>query len=111
MTGLLDTGQTLRGNGPTMSSTAAPGADRMAGGLGNDLYLVGAGDNVIEAAGEGTDEVRTALADYSLAADVENLTGTSAAGQTLTGNAANNIVNAGAGNDVLHLWAAAATTP
>ena len=53
------------------------------------------------------DEVRTALAVYSLAGlgNVENLSGTSASGQTLTGNGANNVVTGGSGNDVLHLWA------
>ena len=60
--------------------TAAAGADQLAGGLGNDLYLVEAGDTVIEAAGDGTDEVRTALAAYTLGADLERLTGTSADG-------------------------------
>jgi len=83
------------------------GADRMAGGTGNDLYFVDSdGDVVTEFQGEGSDEVRTVLAGYSLAtlAYVENLTGTSAGGQTLTGNAANNRINAGGGNDFLHLW-------
>jgi Ca2+-binding RTX toxin-like protein len=81
------------------------GADSMAGGAGNDLYFVdNSSDSVTEAAGEGTDEVRTALAVYVLAANVETLTGTSATGQVLTGNAANNLVNAGSGDDVLHLW-------
>jgi Ca2+-binding RTX toxin-like protein len=83
------------------------GADSMTGGTGNDSYVVDdAGDTVAENAGEGNDTVRTSLAAYSLAglAHVENLTGTSAAGQILTGNAASNSVNAGSGNDVLHLW-------
>ena len=45
------------------------GDDTMTGGTGDDIYLVdNAGDIVIENAGEGTDEIRTALADYSLSA-------------------------------------------
>ena len=46
--------------------------------LGNDSYTVdNAGDVVTENAGEGTDEVRTGLAAYVLAANVEILTATS----------------------------------
>jgi len=77
------------------------GADRMAGGGGNDIYIVDeSGDLVIES-GPGLDEVRTALSAYTLPNAVENLTGTSAAGQTLTGNALNNALTGGSGNDTL----------
>jgi Ca2+-binding RTX toxin-like protein len=68
------------------------------GGAGNDVYVVAvAGDSLVEAAGGGTDTVETALSVYLLrAAEVENLTGTSAAGQTLVGSSrANTIVGAG----------------
>jgi len=85
-----------------------PGADAMAGGTGNDAYYVDqAGDAVTENAGEGTDEIRTGLATFSLAGlpNVENLTGTSNSGQSLTGNGAANIVNAGSGNDFVFLQA------
>ena len=48
----------------------------MTGGAGNDIYFVDTiGDVVTEAASEGTDEVRTTLASYTLLADFENLTG------------------------------------
>jgi serralysin len=101
-TGLLNTGQTLRGNALGNFISGGTGADRMVGGLGDDTYLVRAGDNVIESAGAGTDEVRTALAAYTLTAEVERLTGTSATGQALTGNALANVLTGGAGNDVLN---------
>ena len=52
-------------------------------------------------AGSGRDEVRTALAAYVLPANVEVLTGTSAAAQTLTGNALANTITGGAGDDTL----------
>ena len=51
----------------------------MVGGAGNDTYVVdNAGDVVTEAAGEGTDTVQSSI-DYTLGANVENLTLTGAA--------------------------------
>ncbi|HYG47019.1 MAG TPA: calcium-binding protein, partial [Allosphingosinicella sp.] len=84
------------------------GADSMRGGTGHDTYVVdNAGDVVEENAGEGSDAVRTSLAVYSLAAlpNIEALIGTSASGQTLTGNAASNRIEGAGGNDVIHAWA------
>ena len=80
------------------------GDDSMIGGVGNDVYVVdSAGDTITEAANEGT-EVRTTLASYSLAAiaNVENLTGTAATGQALTGTDLDNVITGGAGNDTLN---------
>jgi Ca2+-binding RTX toxin-like protein len=78
------------------------GADQMAGGQGDDTYIVDdIGDTVTEEAGEGIDTVRTSLAGYALTAHVENLVGTSAAGQALTGNALGNVISGGDGNDVI----------
>jgi len=111
LTGLSASGQTLIGNGDVNIITGAggndvfdsgAGADLLAGGGGNDVYyLDNAGDLVTENAGQGIDEVRTGLASYALAANVENLTGLSAAGQSLTGNGLDNIIAAGGGNDVV----------
>jgi Ca2+-binding RTX toxin-like protein len=110
LTGTAATGQSLTGNGLANLITGGAGndtidgglgADQLAGGLGNDLYFVGAGDLVVEAGGAGTDEVRTALAAYTLAANVETLTGTSASGQALTGNDLANLITGGNGNDTL----------
>jgi Ca2+-binding RTX toxin-like protein len=77
------------------------GADQLVGGLGNDLYTMDTSDTIVEAANAGTDEVRTVLAAYTLGANLENLTGTSSAGQSLTGNGLANRLTGGAGNDVL----------
>jgi Ca2+-binding RTX toxin-like protein len=78
------------------------GADILHGGTGNDLYFVDhAGDVVAENGGEGDDEVRTGLAAYSLTPDVERLTGTSTAGQALTGNDLANIIGGLSGSDVI----------
>jgi Ca2+-binding RTX toxin-like protein len=50
-------------------------ADSLFGGVGNDVYFVGArGTSTIERAGEGIDEVRTTDTFYALQANVENLT-------------------------------------
>jgi Ca2+-binding RTX toxin-like protein len=111
LTGTSGAGQTLTGNGSSNIIAAGggndvidggAGADAMAGGLGNDIYTVDNGaDAVTELAGQGTDEVRTALAAYALAAEVETLTGTTNLGQALTGNGLANLITAGWGNDVI----------
>ncbi len=59
--------------------------DTMAGGFGNDTYIVDdIGDQVIETAGEGTDTVRAAVS-YALSANVENLILTASDIQTAPG--------------------------
>ncbi|HEX8126510.1 MAG TPA: calcium-binding protein, partial [Allosphingosinicella sp.] len=62
------------------------GSDVMTGGEGDDIYIADDFDTVVEAAGEGDDEVRTTVAAYALADHVERLTGLSEDGQALTGN-------------------------
>jgi len=79
------------------------GADRMVGDLGNDTYVVdNSGDVLIEAAGAGTDSVRTTLASYTLSANIENLTYTGVGNFSGSGNTLDNIITSGAGNDVLN---------
>jgi Ca2+-binding RTX toxin-like protein len=117
--GYATTAQELIGNslnneitGGTGNDTLDGGAgnDIMKGGAGNDIYVVdAAADTVTEDAGAGMDEVRTTLADYTLAANVENLTGIGVA-QTLRGNALNNIVRGSAYNDTIHLYAGGVDT-
>lgn len=89
----------------------AAGADTLFGGLGNDTFVVdNAGDQVVEAAAEGVDQVFAAVS-HALSANVENLTFSgnaalegwgNALDNVLTGNAGNNTFYAGAGNDVLN---------
>ncbi len=78
------------------------GGDRLEGGLGNDLYFIDTAlDAVVEAALAGTDTIDTTLTGYTLGANVEILilrTGTNATG---TGNALDNTLAAGVGNDTL----------
>ena len=86
------------------------GADSMSGGVGNDNYVVdNAGDVVTEAADEGTDLVYASI-NYTLGANVENLTlnGSAAVNgtgndlaNTIYGNNANNVLSGLGGNDTL----------
>ncbi len=95
------------------------GADTMYGYAGNDTFYVdNAGDKVIEAAGGGSDIVRTSVS-YTLAAGTEieqlgttdssgittiNLTGNEF-GQILIGNAGANVLNGKGGADTLYGYA------
>ncbi|MHC2017818.1 calcium-binding protein [Methylobacterium sp. CM6247] len=86
------------------------GDDIMRGGAGDDVYVVDStGDQVIEAADEGNDTVRSSVT-YSLGANVENviLTGSGAIDATgtggadgLTGNTGDNRLDGGSGDDTL----------
>lgn len=94
------------------------GADTLIGGLGDDLYYVdNVGDVVTEAVGEGIDLVSSSV-NYTLGADVDNLTLTlkaisgtgnaldnviigTASANTLTGAAGNDTLDGGAGADRL----------
>jgi Ca2+-binding RTX toxin-like protein len=102
----LDTDDTLLGTA---------GADILAGGNGNDTYVVeNSVDQVIEAVGGGNDLV-TASTSYALnaGAEVETLSTTNAAGtaaialtgnefgQTIIGNAGNNFLYGNGGADIL----------
>ncbi len=83
-----------------------PGGVKLAGGAGDDVYVVAhPGDTIVELAGEGSDEVRTALAVYSLAgsANVEKLTATSDFNHDFRGNGGDNVVTGAGGNDFIRL--------
>ena len=97
-----DGSDTLNGEAGNDSLDGGTGADVLSGGAGDDTYIVDvAADVVTEAANEGTDTVRTGLTVYTLGANIENLVGTAAFGQTLTGNILNNTLTGGAGADTL----------
>jgi Ca2+-binding RTX toxin-like protein/antitoxin component YwqK of YwqJK toxin-antitoxin module len=85
------------------------GADQMSGGVGDDSYAVdNTGDLVAEAAAEGADSVSASI-DYSLTANVENLTLTGSAiratgnelDNRLMGNAEANVIDGGVGIDAM----------
>ncbi|WP_277930549.1 MULTISPECIES: calcium-binding protein, partial [unclassified Pseudomonas] len=72
------------------------------GGAGDDVYIInGAGGTVIEQVGGGNDEVRTNYGVQGLNANVERLTYTGTGAFTGYGNAIDNIITGGIGNDVL----------
>jgi Ca2+-binding RTX toxin-like protein len=80
------------------------GADYMEGNDGNDVYIVdNAGDSVVEAAGEGVDEVYANLSTYTLGANFENLTSNLIGGAAFhgIGNGLDNVLYGQSGNDSL----------
>ena len=77
-------------------------ANEMYGGLGSDTYVVSAtGDTIVELADQGYDSVETTNSSFTLAANLESLRYTGAGNFTGTGNALDNLIFGGAGNDVL----------
>ncbi len=101
---------TITGNGAANVIDGGAGADTMAGGAGDDTYHVdSAGDEVVDAGGEGNDTVVSSLS-HELDANVENLilTGTgdldgtgNELGNAITGTEGNNTLDGGAGADTL----------
>ncbi|MGO4704412.1 putative Ig domain-containing protein [Microvirga sp. 2MCAF38] len=75
------------------------GVDTMAGGRGDDVYIVSAGDVIVEAAGEGIDTVYSS-ADIVLPKHFENLilTGDATYGY---GNSSNNVIHAASHGGVM----------
>jgi len=99
----------LLGNGLGNRLDGGLGADSMAGGAGDDLYIVDqSGDLVTELAGGGTDTVSSGI-NYTLGDNVENLilTGSATNGtgnaldNILQGNGLGNHLDGGLGNDRL----------
>ncbi|MBB3397890.1 Ca2+-binding RTX toxin-like protein [Rhizobium sp. BK060] len=91
------------GTGNTLDNvlTGGAGVDTLKGGAGDDTYVISTGDIVLENADEGTDTVKTGLAAYTLAANVENVTYLGTVAFTGTGNALDNIIRGGAAPDRL----------
>jgi len=78
------------------------GDDSLAGGLGNDVYIVDSlADTTVEGFFAGTDEVRTALLSFSLAANIENLAFTGTGDFVGVGNSGENRISGKSGNDML----------
>jgi Ca2+-binding RTX toxin-like protein len=99
----------INGTGNELNNTLVGNrrANVLTGGAGDDTYVVGAGDIVVEQANEGIDTVQSAVS-WTLGANLENLTllGTGAIdgtgnslNNTLIGNSAANVLTGGAGHD------------
>lgn len=79
---------------------SAAKADKLIGGQGNDIYIVGAGDTVTEAVDGGSDTIKSTVTVTALAANVENLD-LSIASDNGTGNALDNEITGNSGNNYL----------
>jgi len=98
---------TLIGNTLANSLNGGAGADRMTGGDGSDIYYVdNAGDVVSEtnaiASTGGTDTLYSYLSAYTLGSNLENLRILASGTANGTGNSLNNLIYAGAGNNILN---------
>lgn len=96
----------ITGNAAANVIDGAGGADSMSGGNGNDTYYVdNSGDSVIETNADrvsgGIDSVHSTLATFTLGSNVENLYIDSIDAANGIGNALDNVLFAGIGNNVL----------
>ncbi|MBK6850239.1 MAG: peptidoglycan DD-metalloendopeptidase family protein [Burkholderiales bacterium] len=89
------------GDAGSNSLNGLGGADTMTGGLGNDVYGVdNIGDVVVELAGGGSDQVNSYIS-YTMGAEIEIGRVIGAGALNLTGNALNNTLYAGDGNNII----------
>ncbi len=81
------------------------GVDNLDGGLGNDTYILdSASDHLREAAGEGTDEIRTNFTvtmSTGTYGEIENLTLLGTAALSALGNSLGNVMNGNSGSNTL----------
>jgi Ca2+-binding RTX toxin-like protein len=104
----------LTGNATANTLIGGDGNDTLVGGAGNDTMIGGAGDDTynVDSASDvvnetapgssGIDQVRTTLASYALGANVEKLMFIGTGTFIGTGNALDNIIQGGNGNDTLN---------
>ena len=76
-------------------------ANTLTGGAGNDTYIVGAGDAVVETSSTGGTDTVISSVDFTLGANVERLVLDDPGGLAGTGNTGANRITGGAGNDTL----------
>ncbi|MFC0409466.1 Hint domain-containing protein [Roseomonas elaeocarpi] len=94
---------TLIGSGGSDTLDGGAGADSMVGGSSGDVYVVdNVGDVVVEQDNSGTDLVNTTLNTYTLGNYLENLTFTGTGNFIGNGNALDNVITGGSGNDTIN---------
>ena len=94
---------TLTGGDGNDTLNGGTGADVMAGGAGNDMYVAdNAGDVATELANEGTDRIESYIANTVMPDNIEIGAIGLATGARLDGNALDNVLQDGAGNDILY---------
>jgi Ca2+-binding RTX toxin-like protein len=87
--------------GNRIDGSQSMGANLLVGGLGDDTYVLGAGDTVFELTGEGSDTVVTS-GSYSLSgSEIDNVVLTGNANLDATGNALDNTLEGNGGNNRL----------
>ncbi|WP_409276718.1 M10 family metallopeptidase C-terminal domain-containing protein [Pseudomonas defluvii] len=98
---LLD--NTLTGNAGANILDGAGGTDTLDGGAGNDTYYVDSTDDVIIERGTSLKEIDSVFSsvNWTLGANLENLTLTGSANLEGTGNALNNRITGNAGDNLL----------
>jgi Ca2+-binding RTX toxin-like protein len=101
---LILTGSTvINGTGNALNNvlTGNSAANILTGGAGNDTYIVGSGDTVVENTNEGTDTVQSSVT-FTLPSNLENLTLTGTSSINATGNDLNNILTGNSGANTLN---------
>jgi Ca2+-binding RTX toxin-like protein len=96
-----DLNNNVTGNSGNNTLNGGAGSDNLSGGSGDDTYIVdNAGDIVYELPNSGIDTVRSFI-NYTLPADIENLTLLGMANLNGTGNGLNNNIVGNSGNNTL----------
>ncbi|BAZ80882.1 putative peptidase [Sphaerospermopsis kisseleviana NIES-73] len=91
----------ITGNSANNSLDGAAGIDTLIGGDGNDTYYVdNTGDTITENANQGTDTVYSTT-NYTLSANIEDLTLTGSDAINGTGNAGNNVITGSSADNTL----------
>lgn len=104
LVGALNTGAIGNSLANVLTGATSSGANLLAGGFGNDTYVTGAGDRVVENAGQGTDTIASHLVSISLVAlpNIENISLTGSANFNAFGNAHGNVITGNTGSNVLY---------